>query len=442
MNGPVLITGLGTSAKSIGLTKHTKHRHIPSPVSPNFVAPPVQSSLSFNPIALAAAIARTATTWDDAPVDLLDGLQQSALIELVTLLQDGSTFALQPHFTILADTARSQFAAKVGAGIAHLYMDALGFAWRANAACLSSSLDPHADFIYEGGNASGHGVVLAEAHGSFAKDLSAAKIENAAKYKYIRKVKPFVAEPSSFGKIIHGYSIAFGSEPTTAGSFMAVSETRISKPRKRTAPTVSEQVGEAPEGAPASIALATHRSNFLLIGAPDVTNWIDWARSPGVAPPERSDVPFCRLGYAGRTYLLVLPWHLQPGGPSWWIGEFFDHPGWRHFARRARLSPPPRNPGSEFGWFVIEEKAGIEFLNALSNMISDRGAGLPKASRLPTVESTGFALTTGDSFARADAEEPYQYALFRDGLALLGEPFRGRPLGMVFWSPDGGVSPG
>lgn len=248
---------------------------MPSPLSPHFVAPPPQPALSFNPTALAAAIARTATAWDDAPVVLLDGLQQSALIELETLLQDGSAFALESHFKFLADTAGSQFAAKVGAGIAHLYMDALGYAWRANAACLSSSLDPHADFIYEGGNASGHGFVLAEAHGSFAKDASAAKIANAAKRKYIKQVKPFVAKSSPFGEIIHGYSIAFGSKPTVAGSFLAVSETRISKPRKRTPPPDAPQRGAIAEGTPAPMALATHRSNFLLMGAPEVSNWID-----------------------------------------------------------------------------------------------------------------------------------------------------------------------
>ena len=110
----------------------------------------------------------------------MDGLQQSALIELETLLEDGSAFALKSYFKFLVDTARSQFAAKVGAGVTHLYMEALGYEWRANAVCLSSSLDPHADFIYDGGNVAGHGVVLAEAHGSFAKDASAAKIANAA----------------------------------------------------------------------------------------------------------------------------------------------------------------------------------------------------------------------------------------------------------------------
>jgi hypothetical protein len=441
MSGPVSTAGLGTSTKLIGLTKHTKHGHVPSPVSPLFVAPPAQPALSFNSIALAAAIARTATTWDDAPVVLLDGLQQSALIELETLLQDGSAFALESHFKFLADTAGSQFAAKVGAGIAHLYMDALGYAWRANAACLSSSLDPHADFIYEGGNASGHGVVLAEAHGSFAKDASAAKVANAAKRKYVKQVKPFVAKPSPFGEVIHGYSIAFGSKPTAAGSFLAVSETRISKPRKRTPPPRDPQRGAIPEGTPTLMALATHRSNFLLMGAPEVTNWIDWIRLPDSPAPERHGVPFLRFGYAGRTYLAAPPWLLRPRGASWWIDDFFDHPeGWR-LARRARL-PLSHHPGSDFGWFAIEEKAAAEFLNALSNAIRDRGAALPATMRLPTVEPMGFALSAGDRVARADADEPYQYALFSDGLALLGEPFRGRPRDVLFWWPDRGIALG
>lgn len=441
MSGTVSTVWLGTSTKLIGLTKHTKHGHVPSPVSPHFVAPPAQPALSFNSTALAAAIARTATTWDGAPVELLDGLQKSALIELETLLQDGSAFALKSHFKFLADTAGSQFAAKIGAGIAHLYMDALGYAWRANAICLSSSLDPHADFIYEGGNASGHGVVLAEAHGSFAKDASAAKIANAAKRKYIKQVKPFVAKSSPFGEIIHGYSIAFGSKPTVAGSFLAVSETRIPKPRKRTPPTSAPQGGVIPEGTPGPMVLATHRSNFLLMGAPEVTNWIDWIRLPDSPAPERDDVPFLRFGYAGRTYLAAPPWLLRLGDPSWWIEDFFHHPEWWRLARRARLSPS-RHLGSDFGWFAIEEKAGSEFLNALSNAIRDRGVGLPARMRLPTVEPTGFALSTRDRIAGVDADEPYQYALFRDGLALLREPFRGRLRDVVVWSPDGGMALG
>jgi hypothetical protein len=203
MSRLISTSGLRGSNKLVGLTNHTKHRHAPSPVAPNFVAPPVCTNLSFQPIALAAAIARTATTWDDAPKQLLDGLQESALVELRTLLEVGNAFALKPYFKFLADTAGSQFAAKVGAGMSHLYMEALGYRWRANAVCLSSSLDPHADFIYDGGNVAGYGVVLAEAHGSFAKNVTGGKITGAAKRKYKKQVKPYIAKTSTFGKVIH-----------------------------------------------------------------------------------------------------------------------------------------------------------------------------------------------------------------------------------------------
>lgn len=320
-------------------------------------------------------------------------------------------------------------------------MDALGYAWRANAACLSSSLNPHADFIYEGGNAAGHGVVLAEAHGSFAKGTSAAKVANAAKRKYVKQVKPFVAKPSPFGKVIHGYSIAFGWSPAAPGNFLAVSETRISRPRKRTPAPTDTQRGAMPEGTPAPMALATHRSNFLLIGAPEVTSWIDWIRSPEYPVPERHDVAFLRLGYAGRDYLVVPPWPFQSGDPLWWIGEVIEHPEWWRLARRTRLSQS-RHLGFDFGWFAIEENAAAEFLNALSILIRDRAVELQATMRLPTVEPAGFSLAAEERIARGDADEPYRYALFRDGLALLGEPFRGRQRGWVVWSPDKGMTLG
>ena len=73
MSGLISMSGLGASSMLVGLTKHTKHPHAPSPVDPNFVAPSVCTNLLFKPIALAAAIARTATTLDEAPKELLDG---------------------------------------------------------------------------------------------------------------------------------------------------------------------------------------------------------------------------------------------------------------------------------------------------------------------------------------------------------------------------------
>jgi hypothetical protein len=413
------------AATSICLTKHATHAHAPSPAPQCFRAPRPRRTLLFSPLALAAAVARTATTWDSAPVSLLDGLQASALIELKCLIKNKSMFELEPYFSYLADTARSQFAAKVGAGIAHLYMESLGYAWRANAQCLSRSLDPHADFIYGGGTATGHGVVLAEAHGSFATEANATKIATSASKKYLKQVKPFVAKSSPFGNIIHGYSIAFGSKPLTTQSFLAVSETRISKPRKNPASVGAVQASKAPEEMPASMALATHRSNFLLIGAPDVTNWIDRIRSPDSDHPNSTDIKFFRLKYEGKIYLTRNPRLLRDETHSSWVRFFLLHDLLTNFA--------------PFATFAIEEQAGIKFLNALSVSIRDRRGRVPATNELPTVQPIGFALSDEGGTAAPGTSEKYPYALFRDGLALLSNPFRSEPPGIVVWSPEKGI---
>lgn len=393
------------------------------------------------PLALAGAISRTATTREDAPRQLLDALQQSALIELETLLEDGTAFALKSHFQFLADTAGSQFAAKVGAGMAHLYMDALGYAWRANAACLSSSLNAHADFIYDGGNVAGHGVVLAEARGSFAKEATAAKITSAARRKYIKQVKPYIATASPFGKVIHGYSIAFGCKPTVVGSFLSVSETRISKPRKKADARQVTSEEARPEATPTAIALTTHRSNFTLMGASEIVDWIDWLRSADAIVPSRDSVEFIRLQYAGRTFLALVPWFQRSRVDPWWVEGFWDHPLWWRSFHHMRLRPSrPRETCPS--WFAMEEKAASEFLNALSAMIRSRERVMPPSFSLPTFEPVGFGLSERDGTIGEAADEDYDYALFRDGLGVLGDPFRGRPRDIVIWSPDGGLLPG
>jgi hypothetical protein len=158
-------------------------------------------SLSFGPTALAAAIARTATL-QGAPVELLARFRDRALLEAEYLIEEGVPFTLSPNLRFLADAERTAFAGQVGAGITDIFMNALGYTWRDNAACLSSSLDPHADFIYEGGNAAGHGVVLVEAHGSFAANVTNATIGRRAKEKYRRQVKRWVASACPHGPVV------------------------------------------------------------------------------------------------------------------------------------------------------------------------------------------------------------------------------------------------
>jgi hypothetical protein len=194
--------------KIVSVTDHTRHRHSPSPISAGFKPPNAGNTLIFGPTALAASIARTATLRD-APPEMLARWGDSALMEVEWLVDNGTTFALSQYIHSLADSERTSFAGRIGAGVTDLLMNALGYTWRDNASCLSSSLAPHADFIYADGAVSGHGAVLAEARGSFAANVASAGISRQAKDKYLRQVKPHLATISPHGKVIHGYSIGF-----------------------------------------------------------------------------------------------------------------------------------------------------------------------------------------------------------------------------------------
>lgn len=440
MSGLISMARPWGADKDVALTGYTPHVQLPGPIAPGFIAPERIRNLTFGPIALAAAVARAATTREDAPCAVLDALRRSTLPMLETMVEDGATFGLSKNFQHLADSERTFFAARVGGGITDLYMNALGYTWRANASCLSSAHAPHPDFIYEGGRASGHGVVVAEAHGSFAANASTGSVHRQSKNKYLRQVKRHLAAMSPHGKVIHGYSIAFGSAPTAPGAFLSLSETKTTTPTARRGlpsplPTSETRLDRA---TPTSIALAAHRSNFFLMGADHVVDWIDWVRTADGERPEPTPVEFRRLQYAGRQYLLhpPSPWRRDP--PHEWLEDLLDHqPYWHH----AFLALPgwPRSHRLNLGWFAMEEAAGRKFLNSLTGIIQDASDSLPATLQLPTFPSIGFGLG-GESIGLRDGPD-YPYALFRDGLALLGEPRRGRPRGVTTWSPGEGLIP-
>ncbi|WP_136661872.1 hypothetical protein [Nitratireductor sp. XY-223] len=376
-------------------------------------------TLTFGPTALAASMARTATLRD-APPEMLARWGDKALTEVEWLIEDGNMFVLAQHINSLADAERTAFAGRVGAGVTDLLMNALGYTWRDNAACLSSTLAPHADFIYGDGAVSDHGVVLAEARGSFAANVSAATIAGQAKRKYSKQVKPHLAAKSPHGKVIHGYSIAFGSRPGAAGAFLHAAETRISKPRGKRPPPTASTPGLSPESTPASLALATHRANFSLMEAPGVVAWIDWIRAGGERPDVASPLSFLSIPYAGRTFLAsaepLWPFH---DCPHWLEDLWFDPRRWPRFPHRRRLL---RRSGDGFaGWFVMEERSAERFLNSLSDIIRSGRENMPAVLKLPRIEPSGFAMDRGEE-SDVSPESEYAYALFRDGLALLGSP--------------------
>lgn len=420
--------------KTVSVTSHTRHRHSPSPISAGFTPPDAGTRLIFGPSALAASIARTATLRD-APPEMLARWGDSALTEVEWLVDNGTTFALSQYIHSLADAERTSFAGRIGAGVTDLLMNALGYTWRDNASCHSSSLAPHADFIYADGAVSGHGVVLAEARGSFAANVTSAGISRQAKDKYLRQVKPHLATVSPHGKVIHGYSIAFGSRPGATGAFLHLAETRISKPRgKRRLPTQTDP-SPGPEATPTSLALSTHRSNFSLMNAPSVARWIDWVRDGGEPPDDTSPLSFMQIPYAGRIFLASLQSGWPLGDLPDWLDDIWPPRWWPHLSRTHRL----RRSGNEFaGWFVMEEKAAERFLNLLSAIIRNGRDNLPDSLELPRIDPVGFGIGSEDVGLTLPASE-YTYALYRDGLALLGSPSPRRIVGHKAWFPKDGM---
>lgn len=421
--------------KSVGITGHSRHRHSPSPIAMDFNAPGMCKTLTFGPAALAGSIARTATLLD-APPEMLARWGDRALTEVEWLIENGTKFALTQHFHSLADADRAAFAGRVGAGVTDLLMNALGYAWRDNAACLSSGLSPHADFIYGDGAVTNHGVVLAEARGSFAANISAATITRVAQRKYSKQVKPHLAVTSPYGKVIHGYSIAFGSRPGAVGAFLHAAETRISKQPGRRPPLAKLSPGSSPESIPTSLALASHRANFSLMYAPGVVAWIDWVRAGGERPDGVSPLSFMAIPYEGRTFLASAetfwPFLAYPDR----LGEFCEDPTlWLLFRRRRLL----RRSGDVFaGWFVMEERSAKRFLDSLATIIRNGRENMPAVLELPLVEPSGFAMAR-DEVSDVLPESEYGYALYRDGLALLGSLPPRRKIGHRLWTPEKGL---
>lgn len=128
-------------------------------------------------------------------------------------------------------------------------------------------------------------------------------------------------------------------------------------------------------------------------------------------------------------------WWLDPFR-NWWTKFYDNSRQWRHILRSALR---PHGTGwPNLGCFAMEETAGIAFLKALTGMLDPQSLRFPSSLQLPEFAPAGFG-TINDDVSEGTPSSDYNYALFRDGLALLGDPQRGRPVGVLEWSPKGGV---
>ena len=404
-----------TSVKDINLSKSSRHSNPHVPVSAGFTPPSVISTLSCGPQALFTAMAK-AQALRTANAAIVAALERGASALVEAIVDDaGAGFDLAPEADMLENTVRRALSGSVGAGVCHLYMVSLGYVWQDFAAEVISTSGKLADFAYDGGAASGHGIVLAEAKGSFSDKVDVVRVRKTADDAYKKQVHDHIAArtKNSSAQVVHGYALAFGAQPDavrrTASAPHAMFHLAETDPRPVAASgTPPARGGAGAAGGAgavdAALALGNYRAVFMLARAPLVVNAIDFVRT-GRRPVEGPE-----------DQRLSSVW---AGGHEFWLGDPEGHPdGWRF----RDLFPPGG------GAFAIEATVADRFLNLLTGMIREARDAGPIASRrtprleLPVVEPRLFA----------DDEAVW----FPDGLAWIGKIERREKLR---WSPIKGL---
>jgi hypothetical protein len=156
-------------------------------------------------------------------------LGQPVLFQLGIFVEQGAKFSITAQINdLLADEARTSLASKVGAGIADLMMERLGYCWRANAREMrlvpaKRALFPKKipDFVYHGfepGN-----LVVVEAKGSLSTTRAKReRILALAQRAYNEQVRAFVGQKTDDVVVANGYAVAFGAIPGKRSSTIAI----------------------------------------------------------------------------------------------------------------------------------------------------------------------------------------------------------------------------
>lgn len=317
-----------TTTKTVTCSGTTTHAYTGSAPLPAFSPPALISAISSTPPALFAAMAKMQALKVASPV-LVSAVERAAKELTEAVVDDtGTDFDLAREAELLEITARTSLAGAVGVGMCHLYMDSLGYVWNdfaASSVPKKSPRDPLADFVYDGGWASGHGVVLAEAKGSFSAGVTSAIAMGIANRAYLRQVDRYIAASTSGAPpqpIVHGYAIAFGAQLASvrAGAgphaFIHVAET--DRPPLAPAGVTPSNAG-ATVPAVTSLALGNYRADFVLARAPRIVEMIDALRTGTAAHLGRIQ-EFTRIRTHAGTFITGrLEEHAYSVTPPWTV---------------------------------------------------------------------------------------------------------------------------
>ncbi|PIT06397.1 hypothetical protein TSA1_29755 [Bradyrhizobium nitroreducens] len=147
--------------------------------------------------------------------------------------EDTEVLSFVTALNALPDDERPSMAGNVGAAVADLTMESLGFHWRANAAELklwqssgagTSRKTP--DYVYDPGSQHGFdagSVVIVEAKGSLsATEAQEAAVNRRARSAFKEQVEDFIGAQPVGLTVANGFAISFGSVPGTQESRLAI----------------------------------------------------------------------------------------------------------------------------------------------------------------------------------------------------------------------------
>ncbi|EAQ35287.1 hypothetical protein NB311A_13261 [Nitrobacter sp. Nb-311A] len=333
-------------------------------------------------------------------------------------------FLFKTKVNILADEQRTSLAAKVGAAVADLVMQRMGFYWSANARELKLKLKGNGttkkmpDFVYDPAGKHGfqpQSIVVVEAKGSLSKQKAKRKpILSLAQDAYNEQVRHIIGAKSGDLEVASGYAIAFGTIPgkrlstlaiaspqaVLAGTSFGVVAAHSLSAAASYAPQPAPQPalmypapqrykgsggdppdggfrGEGGRGEPSGvIAYANYESVFLLCGATNAARAIRnslTGQSMNVLDPESLVQDF---------------WVFEHRGKRFWAGR--DHPFWWW---------------PEYLLIAIYEQSAKEILRTLS----ENPDGVPRTTSLTVAPITGGA----------ELDRDVDIAIQGDGLTLL-----------------------
>jgi hypothetical protein len=344
--------------------------------------PAVPARLRFNRLALAAATVRASTTRD-AHWAITRGLELREVWNLLTLTHGQAGFGLRGTAALI-DAFATSLPAGAGAGITHLVMQQMGYAWLDHGAHLAPHNVARPDMVYSGHPFGPAEVVAVEATGSFADQYDPRDLIYRTTAKFDRQVADYLGKRTlNGGRIAHGYAVGFGCSPHAPGADLVVIESDLIAP---SGPSTALAASPPNFGT----VLGSFAATFKMIGAPSASDWCSEAGSgrrdrPGASPVRKPTV-FRRILYDGRAFL---------------IGRGSGYRGTKPF-------------------FALEEETALSFIVTLKNYLSgdeprfERGFG--QASLV------GVTQPDDDERLFDGPERDPPLVMFRDGLAMLNLP--------------------